>query len=281
MKNMKLEFIGDGVSKIDEELEVTKKHKCPLCKNDVATLEESHILPRQLYKFLHQKKMNMIQHDKKTNKLIISDKQWKEYLLCGECEDLFQIKERDFNLFLRKIDRLDCSEINKLACRYNNCPHGGFKVNLSGGLLKKIDLDIVKYFVLSIVIRQHYLSSLDFSNDLIFRIENYLKNPSHDFPIDMTIYFHSGKHEFPAFSAPIISDKIDNKHISFLCINMFVHITFKDKLKQIYETISCLPEDFYKPHSQNLPFKKMIQEARKLFQETEKTPKVKNFFDSL
>lgn len=268
------------MSSIDEEIQVTKDKKCPLCKNDVDILEDSHILPKQLYKFLHQKKLNMIQHDKNTDKLIISDKQWKVHLLCGECEDLFQVKEREFNLFLRKIDKLDSSEIEKLSCRYSDYPNY-LKANLSNGLLKKVDLDTVKYFVLSIIIRQHYLSPLDFSDDLILRIEKYLKNPTDKFPVDMVIYFHSGKNEFPAFSAPVILDKIDNKHISFLCINMFVHITFTDKVKQRYETIICAPEDFYMPHSQNLPFNQMIKGARKLFQETEQTPKVKKFFESL
>lgn len=268
------------MSNIDEEIEIIEKKKCPLCKNDVDILEESHILPKQLYKFLNQKKLNMIQHDKKTDKLVISDKQWKEHLLCGECEDLFQVKEREFNLFLRKIDQLDSSEIKKLVCRYSDYRHD-LKVNLSGGLLKKVDLDTVKYFVLSIVIRQHYVSPVNFSDDLIFRIENYLKNPAQKFPVDMVILFHSGNHEFPAFSAPVILDKIDNKHISFLCINMFVHITFTDKVKQTLETISCMPEDFYNPHSQNLPLNQMIKEARKLFQDTEQTPKVKEFLESL
>jgi hypothetical protein len=278
---MKINYLARcGMSTIDEKIEVIEKKKCPLCKNDVDILEDSHILPKQLYKFLHQKKMNMIQHDKKTDKLIISNKQWKEYLLCGKCEDLFQVKERDFNLFLRKIDQLDSREINKLSCRYSDSSND-FKVNLSGGLLEKVDLDTVKYFVLSIMIRQHYLSPVDFSDDLILRIENYLKNPDQKFPVDMVIFFHSGNHEFPAFSAPVILDKIDNKHISFLCINMFVHITFTDKVKQTFETISCLPEDFYNPHSQNLPFNQMITDVRKLFKETEQTPKVKKFFESL
>lgn len=268
------------MTKIEEEIEVTEKKQCPLCKNDVDILEDSHILPKQLYRFLHQKKMKMIQYDKKTNKLIIDDKQWKEYLLCGECEDLFQVKERDFNLFLRKIDQLDSSEVEKLVCLYSDYPYD-LNVNLSNGLLKKVDLDTVKYFVLSIMIRQHYLSPLNFSGDLILKIENYLKNPAYKFPVDMVIYFNSSKHEFPAFSEPVILDKIDNKHISFLCINMFVYINFTDKAQQKYEKISCLPEDFYNPDSQNLPFKQMISEMRKLLQETEHTPKVKNFFESL
>jgi len=268
------------MSKIDEEIEVTEKKKCPLCKNDVDILEDSHILPKQLYKFLHQKKMNMIQHDKKTDKLIISNKQWKEHLLCGKCEDLFQVKERDFNLFLRKIDKLGSSEIEKLVCLYSDYPYD-FKINFSKGLVEKVDLDTVKYFVLSIMIRLHYISPLNFSDDLILRIEKYLKNPSHKFPVDMSIQFHSGKHEFPAFSAPEILDKLDKKYVSFLCINMFVNISFTDKIKQRCERISCVPEDFYKPHSHNLPLNWFTQVARKLFQETEQTPKVKKFFESL
>lgn len=268
------------MSNINKEVKVNELKNCPLCKNDVEFLEHSHILPKQLYKFLHQKKLNIIQYDKKTNKLIISDRQWKEHLLCGKCEDLFQGKERIFNLFLRKIDQLDISEIKKLDCIYIDNRYD-LKVNLSGGLLNKANLDTVKYFVLSIMIRQHYVSPVNFSDDLILRIENYLKDPTQKFPVDMVISFHSGNYEFPIFCAPVILDQIDNKYISFLCINMFVHITFTDKVKQTLEIIKCIPEDFYNPHSQNLPFNEMIKDVRKLVRETEQIPKLKNFFDSL
>lgn len=263
-----------------EEIKVTKCKLCPLCKNDVETLEDSHILPKQLYKFLRQKKLDIIQHDKKTDKLIISDKQWKEYLLCGECEDLFQKKEHKFSLFQRAIERLDRSDREKLICRYSDHPND-FKVNFSPNFLKKDNLDTIKYFVLSILIRQHYLSPLKFSDEIIFQIERYLKDPTVKFPVDMVINFHSGKQEFPAFTAPIILDQIDNKHVSFLAFNMFVHITFTDNKIQRYETISCTPEDFYEPDYRNLPFNQMIKEARKLYQKTEKTPKVMKFFEGL
>lgn len=268
------------MNEITEDVQAIELKQCPLCKNKVELLEESHILPKQLYKFLKQQRFDLIQHDIEKDKLIISDKQWKIYLLCGDCEDLFQKKEQRFSIFQRKISNLKPHQMKNLHCRYTE-KLNSLKVNLSPEILTKADLDIVKYFVLSILIRIHYLKPLNFSEENILALENYLRYPNKKFPVDMNIYFHTNEKKFPAFGSPFVLDQLENKHISFLAFDLFVYITFVDSNIPKFETINCTTEDFYNPDKRNLPFNSYIEDARKTYQSAEKTAKVQKIFDEL
>jgi hypothetical protein len=67
--------------------------KCALC-NKVTELEESHIIPKFVFKWLKETTPTAIRNLGTPNKRVQDG--FKEYLLCHECEDLFNKWETKF-----------------------------------------------------------------------------------------------------------------------------------------------------------------------------------------
>ncbi|ECU5713489.1 hypothetical protein AB4W84_003953, partial [Salmonella enterica] len=92
---------------------------CPMCREEVDKLEDSHFLPKQIYRRARNmvaegKNLNMT--DKEGNTFILS-KEVKSYLLCKDCEGkLSRYGENSYaRMCLPPLNRADVSKFFKIA----------------------------------------------------------------------------------------------------------------------------------------------------------------------
>ncbi|CRJ41876.1 hypothetical protein EU766_20725 [Salmonella enterica subsp. enterica serovar Typhimurium] len=138
---------------------------CPMCREEVDKLEDSHFLPKQIYRRARNmvaegKNLNMT--DKEGNTFILS-KEVKSYLLCKDCEGkLSKYGENSYaRMCLPPLNRADVSKFFKIAKGkvipfWNNAsldPRIAPNVSIGSGFLQGIDVDSIYYLAISILWR--------------------------------------------------------------------------------------------------------------------------------
>lgn len=134
-----------------------RKEVCRLC-GSLSELQESHIIPKSIFKLARDKKLNnrfIELHNKKDN--VIQDGP-KEYLLCENCEGKISRNEKYF----KEAIHLNRHETDKA--------HDGKKL-----LIKGLDYKRIKLFFLSLLWRASISSKLEFENVCIVSSEEIIR----------------------------------------------------------------------------------------------------------
>lgn len=258
--------------------------QCPLCKNTTEKLIDSHVLPQQFYKLINElNKKNSIKHgnklqlekiqlNPKKNKLMNTDKEWKEHLLCEDCEILFRTKERELNLFLREMFGL-----NKRTTTKN-------------GLTHKYAQDI-KYTILSIFIRQYYSKKYTLEErrannfnsipkTVIEKIEQYLQGKS-DIYIDMIIQINRHSDHCCIFTEVLHNCQNGTYLFSILLFDICILITYNPQ--NLTQKDSYLPVhlDFRQTTPKDFPINMHLEATKQIIKNTDMSSKTAQFFNSL
>ncbi|MGB5854909.1 MAG: hypothetical protein WBH20_06590 [Oceanisphaera sp.] len=237
---------------------------CKLCKSS-GELKKSHIIPKFLYRYLYRYIQKIesgnkpIQFNSELNLLQRSDRQWKEYMFCGECEELLSKNETKFSKIFHDIvsaksdDRvrfsysqnidIDVNELNKSiglsAEEIDNF--------LSGYYFDSEKADVVRYFAISYVIRTIYLSReyVEISDNLISQLESMLYgNNLSSAKVVMTV--NTGKDYKAVFSAFCLDSDKRFKHFVFILPEIKMHLILDEELKYDASELLVLPSDLYK-----------------------------------
>lgn len=237
--------------------------KCKLCQKD-EELQNSHIIPRFLYKFMQKTTDNQIaQFDGLKNLWQISNRQLKAKLFCRGCEQLLGKNETEFSKIFHNINEQEPAQrqpygnLNNLVLELKNDSFLREKytqeeiIYTANQILKSSPFynknNVVKYFAISYIFRELLRNNYKIPDYYIDRLRNYLLNIEYfDFMIDIRL--HNSPCSFNLFTTVIVMDGLEDwKHFAFYLPNMLFHIAFsiKDEIPNEFIEPMIFPDNLF------------------------------------
>lgn len=234
--------------------------KCQLCGSQ-EPLQDSHIIPHFLYKYMsrHLKSEfdgdKPIQFDSKLNLIQRSDRQWKEKMFCWDCEQLLSKNEKLFSEIFKDIASCHKNNRIKFAYRYGmeleqldkelGFSKQDIKLLLDNSYLNIERANIIRYFAISYIIRFIYLSNVKVSEHLLRHIEGILYGlPLDSVKVIMTV--NTGNDFKMISSVYPLDDDPRFKHFLFVMPEIKIHLIIDEKLEFEGSKVLVLPDDLFK-----------------------------------
>lgn len=236
---------------------------CRLCKES-KELKESHVIPKLIYRYMrrHQDGTNnlngLLVLDSKQNKIDVTQRQWKSFLFCGDCESVLSKNETKFARILHDINRLDKDEVKKTSyCTDHYSVFSELKkspVNISFDILKQAlesgyfnekNTETLKYFAASFLLRQLYIIEHKLGEKEVEMLESYILGKG-DGNFSLIVNLNAGE-DFWAFCSSLTLDHQDDfKHYNFVVPNIWFHLIFDTNNKMGVQKVLIQPDDFKK-----------------------------------
>ncbi|GHY44828.1 hypothetical protein FXE31_14105 [Vibrio cholerae] len=261
---------------------INRSGKCALCKKDVSDLQESHIIPKLLYRYMrrYQDELNningLISNVPGSSKLDITQRQWKKLLFCRKCEGILSINETKFARILHDINKKTPQERSAEFFNTNiasmTIPPGVDALSVAklyrGMYFDFESAEVLKYFSASYVLRQLYLIEHNLGAKEIDMLEKYVLNHG---PGNFTliVYLNKGNTFKSVCSSMAIDSLKDFKHYNFYLPEMWFHLIFDVRKVLDKSHVLIMSKDFEKEYSISL----LLKEALKKFTLTDKAKK--------
>ncbi|HIF5693407.1 TPA: hypothetical protein ACX3DQ_004550 [Vibrio parahaemolyticus] len=236
---------------------VDRRGVCKLCKNEVNDLQDSHIIPKLLYRFMrrHQdsaKDINgLLSINSEIQKLDVTQRQWKKLIFCKSCEGILSKNETKFARILHDVNSMSLERRSKESFTTNikgvPIPKGYSLVEIINAYKNNyFDYGVtedLKYFAASYVLRQIYLIDHQLGDDEISMLEKYiLGKGSGDF--SLLVALNSGGSFKCVCSSIPVDMKKDFKHYNLILPEMWFHLIFDINKKWREHHVHILPNDF-------------------------------------
>ena len=244
-------------------MEITMPNSCRLCK-ETKELKDSHVIPKLIYRYMrrHQDDTHnlngLLVLDSKKNKIDVTQRQWKSFLFCSECELVLSKNETKFARILHDVNRLDKDEVKKngystdhdslfleLKKSQGNISFDIFKQALELGYFNENNTETLKYFAASFVLRQLYIIEHRLGKKEIEMLENYILGQG-DGNFSLIVNLNTGE-DFWVFCSSLTIDQLDDfKHYNFVVPNMWFHLIFDTNNTMGIPKVLIQPDDFKK-----------------------------------
>lgn len=247
--------------------------QCKLC-GDERDLQESHIIPRFLYKYmLKVTDGNITQFDGRINLWQNSNRQLKKKLLCFDCEQLLSKNETQFSDVFKQVNAADdksqfvYAELDSEALdKFVSLGYGKADIEnmLKANPLQE-KLSILEYFSISYIYRELLNNSYTIPSSEVEKIKRYLLKKD-ALPFMLNIRVHDSKPSFNFFTTAIVMDTLDDwKHFVFYIPNMQFHIALRVKgtPDEMVKTL-IIPSDFKKDEIGSINLLRKFQEGSRV-----------------
>ncbi|PMG47497.1 hypothetical protein BCU90_11710 [Vibrio lentus] len=234
---------------------------CRLCK-ETKELKGSHVIPKLIYRYMrrHQDDTHnlngLLVLDSEKNKIDVTQRQWKSFLFCNDCEILLSKNETKFARILCDINSLDKDEIKKtsystdhdslfLELKKSKCKinFDMFKKVLESGYFNEDNAETLKYFAASFVLRQLYIIDHNLGGKEIEMLESYIFGKAVG-NFSLIVNLNAGE-DFWAFCSSLTIDQLDDfKHYNFVVPNIWFHLIFDINNTMGIPKVLIQPDDF-------------------------------------
>ncbi|RZG16722.1 hypothetical protein EXT47_05185 [Pseudoalteromonas sp. CO342X] len=229
---------------------------CKLCK-EKKDLKSSHLIPKLLYRYLRKKQGNnenlngLLILDSKNNKIDVTQRQWQKHIFCHDCEILLSKNETKFARILRDINDIEKKELKKTSYITDYEKVKGvmsfdeFKQTLEAGYFNKENVETLKYFSASFLLRQLYVIEHNLAKEDMKMLEDYILGQGEgNFNLFVNLNIEK---DFLTFCSSIPLDKQDDfKHYNFIVPNVWFHLIFDRDASLGKPNVMITPSDFYK-----------------------------------
>ncbi|MBB1329500.1 hypothetical protein H5087_09085 [Pseudoalteromonas sp. SR43-7] len=247
-------------------------NKCKLC-NQVSELQQSHIIPRFVYKYMLITTGNDItQYDGNLNLWQKTSRQFKECLFCTHCEQLLGMNENQFSKIFKEINASTDKTIFVYTQMNDEILKTFESTNFTETDIKEFlisnplhgKMPIFEYFAISYIYRELVRKEYNIDKNIIDKFRNYLLNKN-ECQFMLTVRVHNREGDFDMCSTVIVMDDLpDFKHFVFYLPNLqfhfaiHVHNTPSDLVKTV-----IIPSDFFNDEIETLQLIKEFQKGSK------------------
>lgn len=245
-------------------------NKCKLC-NQENELQQSHIIPRFVYKYMLTATKNRItQFDGKLNLWQRTSRQFKDNLFCTHCEQLLGVNENQFSKIFKEINASTDKTIfaytkmnDEILEKFESTNFTKTDIQeylISNPLHGKIP--IIEYFAISYIYRELVRKEYNIDKNIIDKFRDYLLNKN-ECSFMLIVRVHNGESNFDMCSTVIVMDDLpDFKHFVFYLPNLQFHVAIHvhNTPSDLVKTM-IIPSDFFNDEINTLQLIKKFQKG--------------------
>lgn len=245
-------------------------NKCKLC-NQESELQQSHIIPRFIYKYMHKVTDNRItQFDGELNLWQRTNRQLKDRLFCKECEQLLGNNEKQFSDIFKKINT--ASNRNEfLYVLMNDCLLKEFEdKNINKKTVEEIQslnylhnkTHILEYFSISYIYRELLRVDYEINQKIVNQLNGFLLNRN-NLSFMLQIRLNNSSLSFDTVTTPVLKE--DNGGIiyfTFYLPNMlFLVEVHPDGMPENLNQTAIFTSNFFDDEIKTIEFLRKSQEG--------------------